>query len=429
MLNKSIFALSILLFTIVFHASGQKLINSPYARFNLGTIEPAGSFRSTGMGGIASSLRDNGSIYYQNPASYSSLDTNSFTFDFGIDYSKSYLSDGESKYNSDDINFDHLIMGFPLRKGWGVAVGLLPYTSGYYKIVNYVTKNDDNYDPLVGEYTSLHSGEGSLSTLFLGTGIKLTKNFSAGINMTVLFGQLNRSYRVNFSDPNVFNNNATEKIVINGINFNYGLQYMAALKNNYFFNAGASLSNNKNYKTDYNNLIFTNSVYNQQLTDTISSVGDESTNTYIPGTLRLGLAFGKKDKFTVGFDYVSTKWSESKIPSIGGSYAADVESYLFGIEFIPDKYSNYSFMKRVEYRLGTHFDDNYLIIDGDQLKEIGASFGVGIPLRRTLSKINFFFDYTRRTGPPESELFDENYFTIGVSLNFYDYWFIKRKYD
>ncbi len=283
--------------------------------------------------------------------------------------------------------------------------------------------------PLVGEYTSLHTGEGSLSNFFLGSGIKLTKNFSVGVNMTVLFGQLNRSYRVNFSDPNVFNNNATEKFVINGINFNYGLQYVAALKNNYFFNAGASISNNKNYKTDYNNLIFTNSLYNQQVIDTISSVGDESANTYIPGTIRMGLALGKKDKFTLGFDYVATKWSESKIPSIAGSYAADVESYLFGIEFIPDKYSNYSFMKRIEYRLGAHFEDNYLIIDGDQLKEIGASFGVGIPLRRSLSKTNFFFDYTRRTGPPDSDLFDENYFTIGISLNLYDYWFIKRKYD
>lgn len=429
MLNKTIFALSILFFTLVFHASGQKLVNSPYARFNLGAIEAAGSFRSTGMGGIASSLRENGSIYYQNPASYSSLDTNSFTFDFGIDYSKSYLSDAESKYTSDDLNFDHIIMGFPLRKGWGVAVGLLPYSSGYYKILSSVKENDKNYDPLVGEYSSLYSGEGSLSTLFLGTGIKLTKNFSAGVNMTVLFGKLNRSYNVNFSDPNVFNNNATESIVINGVNFNYGLQYMAALKNNYFLNAGISINNNRNYKTDYSNLIYTNSVYNQLVTDTISSVEDESSKTYIPGTMRLGLAFGKKDKFTFGFDYVSTKWSKSKIPSIGGNYAADVESYLFGIEFIPDKYSNYSFIKRVEYRLGVHLEDNYMIIDGDQLKEIGASFGAGIPLRRTLSKTNFFFDYTRRKGPQESVFFDENYFTIGVSLNFYDYWFIKRKYD
>lgn len=429
MLNKSIFALSILLFTTVFHSSGQKLVNSPYARFNLGTLEPAGCFRSSGMGGIASSLRDNGSIFYQNPASFSSLDTNSFVFDFGIDFSKSYLSDGESKYNSDDINFDHLIMGFPITKGWGVAVGILPYSSGYYEIVNSVGKNDVDYNPLVGEYISTHSGEGSLSTMFLGSGLKLTKNFSAGVNMTVLFGQLDRSYKINFADPNVFNNNATEKFIINGINFTYGLQYMAALKNKYFINAGASLSNNKNYKTEYGNLVYTNSPYDPLAVDTISSVLDESASTYIPGTVRLGFAFGRKDKFTFGFDYVSTKWSESIIPSIGGSYAADVESYLFGFEFIPDKYSNYSFMKRIEYRLGAHFEDNYLQIDGDQLKEIGASFGVGIPLRRSLSKTNFFFDYTRRTGPPESDFFNENYFTIGISLNFYDYWFIKRKYD
>ena len=43
-------------------------------------------------------------------------------------------------------------------------------------------------------------------------------------------------------------------------------------------------------------------------------------------------------------------------------YAADSRSYRFGIEYIPDKYSNYSLMKRLEYRAGGHFGDTYLII-------------------------------------------------------------------
>ena len=46
--------------------------------------------------GIGTSLRDNSSIFFSNPASYSSLDTNSFVFDFGLDYSKNILSDNVS---------------------------------------------------------------------------------------------------------------------------------------------------------------------------------------------------------------------------------------------------------------------------------------------------------------------------------------------
>lgn len=116
MRNKLIATFCLFLFWIV-AVNGQKQVNSPYARFNLGILEPAGSFKSLGMGGVGVAFRDNNTIFVSNPASYSSLDTNSFIFDFGIDYSMNLLTDGESKYSSDDVNFDHFLIGFPWLKG------------------------------------------------------------------------------------------------------------------------------------------------------------------------------------------------------------------------------------------------------------------------------------------------------------------------
>ena len=101
--------------------------------------------------------------------------------------------------------------------------------------------------------------------------------------------------------------------------------------------------------------------------------------------MRFGISFGKKNKFTTGLDFVTTKWSASKIPGSTG-YAADTRSLLFGAEYIPDKFSNYSFINRIEYRIGGHIGDNYLIINGEQIKEYGASIGIGIPMRRTTIK-------------------------------------------
>ena len=76
---------------------GQKLVNSPYARFGPGTLEPAGSFKSLGMGRTGVAYTDPLNITYQNPASYSRLDTNSFVFDFGVDYRIIVLSDGDGE--------------------------------------------------------------------------------------------------------------------------------------------------------------------------------------------------------------------------------------------------------------------------------------------------------------------------------------------
>jgi hypothetical protein len=425
MRNKLITITFIFIFLYPFYASGQKLVNSPYARFNLGSLEPAGSFRSMGMGGIGIALRDNNSIYFLNPASYSSIDTNSFVFDFGLDYSMNLLNDGDSRFFSDDMNFDHLLMGFPLTKRWGVATGIVPLSNGYYKISESVLEGDPGYDPVTGEYSSLHAGEGGLNTFFLGTGINLTRNFSLGVNMKILFGQINRNNQYIFADYyNVFHDKNSEQLQMNGINLDYGVQYAATIIKDYFFNAGASFTGKRHYKSNYENLTLRYTAYGTQ--DTLSYSAD-STKVLLPGTLRLGISFGKKNKFTAGIDYITSSWSKAKIHGNEG-YLADTKSILFGIEVIPDKYSNYNFMKRIEYRLGGHFENNYLIINGEQIKEFGLGFGLGIPMPRSLSKTNLFFDYTRKSGSA-TDLHTENYFTMGISLNLYDFWFVKRKYE
>lgn len=414
------------LLSFAFPATGQKLINSPYSRFNIGSMEPAGSFRSIGMGGLGTSSRDNNSIYFSNPASYSSLDTNSFVFDFGIDYSMNFLSDGVLNFSSDDMNFDHLLMGFPLAKGWGVGVGVIPISNGYYKMAGSVLKINPEYDPTIGEYASYHAGDGGFNNFFIGSGIQINKNFSVGVNMTLLFGQINRKNQFEFLSGLNFNNNSTERLQLGGINLDYGIQYTASLKNDYFFNSGISFKSNKHYNSKYEHISYRYTSVNSNAKDTIAYVSNNS-DAYIPGTLSLGISFGKKNKFTAGIDFVATKWSNSIIPGADG-YTADTRSLLFGAEYIPDKFSNYSFLKRIEYRIGGHTGDNYLSITGEQLKEIGASIGIGIPMRR-LSKTNLFFDVTRKNGPSGSNLHTEEYYTMGISLNLYDFWFMKRKYE
>ena len=116
--------------------------------------------------------------------------------------------------------------------------------------------------------------------------------------------------------------------------FDLGMQYTASLKNNYFLNIGASLTSGNNYSSKYNQLSMKYTAYS--VNDTISYVSDNSAKTFIPGTFRLGVSFGKKNKFTSGIDYIATKWSSSKIPGSVG-YAADTKTLLFGAEYIPDK--------------------------------------------------------------------------------------------
>lgn len=414
------------LFFLGVTVSGQKVLNSPFARFNIGILQPEGSFKSLGMGGVGVAMRDNTSIYFSNPASYSSFDTLSFLFDFGVDYGNNNIAGNTSSFSSKDFNFHHLVLGFPVSRNWGVAVGIVPFSSGYYSLSTEVVAGNPLYDPNTGDYAVDHSGDGGLTKFFVGTGVKVTKNFSIGANMTFLSGQLTRRNQFAFADfATVFNNRSQESLDIHGLNLDYGIQYTASLKNNYFLNIGASISSSNNYKTKYNQLTEKFTVYGAF--DTISYSHNDYARTFIPGELRFGVAFGKKNKFTTSLDYVTSKWSSLKIPG-STDYAADIKTVKFGLEYIPDKYSNYNFINRIEYRIGGHYGDNYLIINNSQLKEYGASVGLGIPLPRTASLANIYFDFTRKTGSFTS-LHREDVITVGISLNLYDNWFVKRKYE
>jgi len=424
---KSIPAIFLFIIVFTFSLSGQKQINSPYARFNIGTLESSASFKSLGMGGIGIGIKSGTSISFANPASYSAIDTNSFVFDIGVDYGILGLSNGTSKFSSEDMNFNHLIIGFPLAKGIGLAAGVVPMSNGYYKLQEKMEKTDPGYDPLVGQYSSVHLGDGGFNKLFVGTGVKVIKNLSLGINMTLLFGQLNRSYQVTFDDYNYqYNNSSLEKLEMHGIDLNYGLSYTIKMKNDYFINLGATYSHGKNYKTNYKALSYGYTAYSTR--DTINYIENDSTRTFLPGSIGGGIAFGKLNKFQVGFDYVYTQWSKSTIPGLR-SYAGDTRVYRIGMEFIPDKYSNYSLIKRLEYRLGGHTGNTYLVLNGQQVNEIGASFGLGIPMRHTYSRANVYFDFTRRSGSGLSTKHVEDLYTMGVSLNLWELWFLKKKFN
>ena len=63
---------------------GQKLVNSPYSRLGPGTLEPMAHLRVSEWEVQVLPYNDPLNFFYQNPASFSSVDTNSFVFDFAL---------------------------------------------------------------------------------------------------------------------------------------------------------------------------------------------------------------------------------------------------------------------------------------------------------------------------------------------------------
>lgn len=417
----------LLLLTAQFSA-GQKLVNSPYSRLGPGTLEPNGSYKSLGMGRTGVAYNDPLNISYQNPASYCSVDTNSFVFDFGIDYRIIVLSDGTEDYQSDDMNFHHLVMAFPISKKIGFATGIIPYSSGYYNINLVIDSDHPDYDPIIGETEAVHKGSGGFNKFFWGLGVNPVGGLSVGANMTFLFGTINRnnSYRFN-DDSYTFDNISNETVQVQGFNFDLGAQYKHEMKNNIIATAGLSYSTSANYKGQTENLqaLYTGA---QSSYDTLSYSASDNEHITLPGKLALGLALSRKDHFLITADYSMSDWTNAVF--LGQeSFFVKSNSFNFGAEYIPNYNANFNFLNRIAYRLGGHITDSHLMVDGEQIQEFGITFGAGLPLRRSNSKINFYFEYGTRGTSHEINLHKETFYNFGLSFNFYDYWFLKRKYD
>ncbi|MCU0377741.1 MAG: hypothetical protein MUC78_05720 [Bacteroidales bacterium] len=408
-------------------SSGQVDVTSPFARYGIGNLELQGTIRTLAMGGVSSGIRSNTTLNFLTPASYSAIDTASFIFDFAIDVAGVKLVDNENTFYSSNMNFRHILMGFPIMKNWGVSTGLLPFTNAYYTIVDRSTLEGGSGDD--EDIFEQHKGIGGYQKFYLGSAFSPVKYFSAGINMFLVFGEINRYNDFIFlADNNYFNTRKLENQLLNGISYEASAQFMIPLKKERSVNIGITYSPEYNLKTVYDDILirYSNLQSSSLAFDTLYFYKTDTTSI-LPRSIRGGISFNKSEKLTIAADIVYSAWSGASLPGSYGTYS-DAISVHAGVEFIPDKYSNYSFFNRIEYRIGGRYSESYALYNGMQVKEYGITFGAGIPMRRSRSRASFFVDLSTK-GSIEETYFKETRLAVGASLSLFDFWFLKPKYD
>ena len=403
---------------------GQKSLHSPFARNGIGNLESQGAFRTQAMGGISSGIRDNLTLNYLTPASYSSFDTTSFIFDIAMDYSLNRVSLKELKHQSGDVAFSHLMMGFPITKRWGVTTAILPVSNATY-VINANRSDTD----IIGSVTEQHTGTGGYQRALLGTGMAPLPFMSVGLNLFYLFGEITRVNNFLFTEDNNYFNTRKHGIVsLNGVGYEASVQFMFTKPGNRFINAGVTLSPGYNVKAAMEDMALRYSnIRNSPLSVDTLSYSSLSSDGHMPASVRAGFSLGQSNKFTAGADIFYAKWSKARLPGSWGTYR-DALSLHAGAEYIPDKYSNYSLPARMEYRMGGYYRESYTLFLGEMIKEYGITFGAGIPMRKSRSRISLLFDLSTRGGI-HSDIPRETRFSAGISLDLYDYWFLKARYE
>lgn len=423
--GRLLIVLTILLATILPEfVAGQVSINSPYTRYGPGNLHENGlDPRTTAMGGIHYGLQRNDLINTANPASYIAFDSVSFIFDAGLFGIATNLRTDELSDQGSYLSLSHLLFGFPVTHWWKSSFGIMPFS--------YVGYDIYNYDELEGGTKIVYNykGSGGFNQLYWGNAFRIGNKLSAGFNLKYMFGNISRVRGVGFPDSlEIKNTRVNSNIRPNDIYGEIGIQYKEKLPKNHYIVAGATFapqveihSKATYMASTYFGLINTASLYY----DTIISILDSAGSWTLPTRIGTGVTAGKEGQWLAGVDFLWQNWKNYK-------YFGETDSLLnrwtiaAGGEYIPDPRSK-SYLQRMSYRLGFHYGKTPINLKGHHIDEIGISFGLGLPIKKSKSTINLSGSFGRK-GTIQDGLIQENFFRFTVGVNVFENWFFKSKY-
>jgi hypothetical protein len=396
---------------------------SPFSRYGIGDLNHYSYGRAGAMGGASLGSRHSVQVNSSNPASYTSNDSLSFVFEFGLDGTFSRYKSDLGKLATDDVNFRYFSMTWPITKWFGAGMGIQPYSDMGYEVA-FAQELEG-----VGNVYHSYQGEGTTSKAFFGASVSPFKGLSVGANLNYIFGRLNQNTSIVFDDPNLFYISKTEGTRLRDFALTYGLQYDFKLKKDEFLTVGITYENKRDMTVlhrlySYKSL----SLSSGTLTDPIDSIPEGKSVIKLPSTFGIGVSYNKLNKLEINADYYYAGWGKSTFFGETDDLITDRSRISAGFEYIPEAMSIRSYLKRVRYRAGIHHENSYLKLNNHQIREIGISFGAGFPFPKSKSTANFAVELGKR-GTTKDNLVKNNYAKLSLYLNLHDYWFVKRKFD
>lgn len=405
-------------------------INTPYSMYGYGIISDRATSMQRQMGGVGYAMNSGRQINVMNPASYAAIDSLTFLFDMGANFStlwsKEAAASGTLKQTSYGGSIDYVTMQFPLGKHFGGSMGLVPYSRVGYSFGTEIKRG-----------AMSNSGSGGISEAYVGFSGKLA-GFSAGVNVNYGFGTIANNL---FTTPSAGGQVKFEHVIrVRDWRVTGGLQYTA--KWNQFNKLVVGATYSPRTSMHGNALVLQQELKNDAAPDTVAGPVNLKNNYYNPASYGGGISYTyeKSSRLMVEADYTLQKWSDAPyqaldVKTVNGTVVLtpgmnfyDRVKYAVGGEYTPNIRGSY--LQRMVYRAGAYFVDDYLKIklDGkeNRMQEYGVTCGVGFPTPEGKSMVNLGVEWKQRRTSPVNTL-TENYLNVTLGINFNEVWFWQRK--
>lgn len=391
---------------------------SPYSKFGYGLLRDNSTSAQRQMGGVGYAMASGRQINVMNPASYAARDTLTFLFDMGLDFSairSTELGASETNYGG---GLDYVTMQFPVGKRLGMSIGLLPYSSVGYSFGTHIDNGG-----------AARQGSGGLNLLNLGIGAKIIKGLNVGMNIAYFFGT---TYNDAYVTPsNIASTSLFEQVMqVRDYHLDFGVMYSHEVAPRHRLTAGLTFSPGQTLLG--NTWILK---YDQVTTDGYSEPATADTVAHqklkghfsIPATWGAGINYEWNRRVIAEIDFTYQAWSKAKFMQFDDFIGTTFENRWrigAGAEWTPDPRGGY--FRRMNYRIGGFYNQDYVTVNGNSVRDFGCSLGFGFPAIAGKSVINLGFEYRRRQTSP-TRLLTENYFNVTLGINFNERWFMQSK--
>lgn len=410
---------TVLVFFVAAVGLAQEGNSSPYSYYGIGLQSFKGTIENQSMGGL-STLGDSIHLNLNNPAGYGALKLTNFAL--AVSHKEASLKSSTDNGDAASTTFDYLALGFPLSDKVGAGFGLVPYTSTDYKVAN---ETDDAY--------TMFTGRGGLNRAFLSAGYEIFKGVRIGASANYNFGNV-RQEAVRDDNAVTYGVREINRSDLMGFSYDLGFQLEQNIGNNLLLYGSASYTPaatlNSENERDLETVVVSRTDNSVLSVDEHIDVQLPESDFTLPMAYDVSLGFGKKNKWFLGgaYGYQDAKNSSEFVYSDENVSYQESLSYRAGGYFVPKFNSISSYWERVTYRAGFRYEDTGLMVNNTGISEFGISFGLGLPLPRTFSNANLMFEYGKR-GTTESNLIEENFFRVGLSLSLNAKWFEPFKFN
>ncbi len=386
---------------------------SNYSALGFGDFNNFGNANTAGMNGLSIAIPSHTSINLSNPALWSEITMSRLNMGYWFNQNVVSTDDYSLWQNNGSVSGFTGALNMSKKYGITMALGMVPKTAVRYYIGTPILINQDE---IYAEGTTYYRGEGGLNDAFIGLSGRFFGRIAFGVSANYTFGTITSYTNSLFkNDVTLYSPKSTTKDFLSG----WGGKVGTFIDLGKGFNVGGVFEFGTQLTYDSDLAYFGVNA----ATDTL--IKTNGLKTTIPVSIGAGLSY-EYERMTVGLDFIRQNYSDLDYRLGNETEFRNTNQFILGLNINPPKRQR-NYIDRISWRAGLAYRNLYYTVHGEDIDELSASLGMGLPAGKTL-----IFDIgvvlgTR--GTTNNSLVNENFGRLFVDFSIGEIWFQRHERD